>query len=594
MFCRSVVSPSTYVMAATLTSFLLLVLATFGRHVSMATSPRLRCPLTCHCDGNYTRTVVSCTSSYLTDIPQLPVGARKILIGGNNITRISADSFPGLHKLTIMRIYRNNIRSIDERAFGGLASLESLYLFEELLSSLESGVFRFFTNLIMLSMRLKLVDVPQREICGLKHLRRLKLAMFQFSTAIFHPCFEELTELRLLSLSSIDQSNISRATFHPFRDSVTDLHLIHCGLRRLPVDMFNDLPKLVVLDLSQNVLTSLPSNIFASLTHLTVLSVDSNKLTAISGELLRPLRHLGRLDIGYNSRLNVTLGEEFLNMTRLHHLTLSGIALKSINNYTFRHLRHSPLGQIDMSTCSLRTISKGAFRPLRNLTVLHLDFNPLNGSALHDAFYGLQGSPLRELRLSSVNLHDFSPTLFDGLNDSDITTLIMTGSNIQYIKRGVFRNLQKVTYLHLSGNAIRTIEDHSFNDLAMLSHLNFDNNNIDIMPSAKQLGISPELSWLSIKRNSIKQIDRESLLGYNNLTTLYLTGNHIHTITASAFAPTRRLKTLDLSDNQIQSFRPGTFDTLPDLRGLILHRNFIQIGDTSLFLVCRNICFCKQ
>ena len=584
-------SSSTYVMAAALTSFLLLVLATFGGHILEAASPRLRCPLTCKCNGSYSHAQVKCINNYLTDIPQLPVGTWNVLIRGNNITRLRANAFSELHKLRNMRICKNNVLSIDERTFNGLSSLYALYLFEEHLSSFENGVFRFFTNLTTLTMRVKGIDIPQGEICMLKHLNTLKLALFQFPSARFHPCFAELTELRTLSLRFVEQSNMSRATFHPFRNFLTMLCLIQCGLRRLQFDMFKDLSKLAVLDLSRNAITSLPSNIFAPLTHLVELSIAHNKLKVISGELLWPLRYLTQLNIGFNSHVNVTLGEEFLNMTRLKQIVLSGNKLSSLNNNTFRNLRHSPIVEVDMSTCFLKTISNCALCPLRNLTVLSLDVNALNGTVLHDAFYGLQGTPLREVRLTVANLRDFSQPLFEGMDDNNITTLYFIDSHITTIKRGIFRNLGKLNKLVLSNSKITTIEDHSFEDLVSLSILNLDNNNIVELPSVKRLSITPELLQLRMNYNSIKKINQESLLGYDNLTTLLLRGNNIRTIGANAFAPTPRLKVLDLFNNKIKYIRPGTFDTLPDLRKLLLCRNFIHIDNPSLFQVCRAILF---
>ena len=581
-------------MTAPLTSLILLVLAPFGRHVSEAMSPRLRCPLACQCSGSSVHAVVSCTDSYLTDIPQLPVDTRTILINGNNISRLQANAFSELHKLTNMRIYKNNIRSIDERAFIGLASLENFNLVEEVLSSFESGIFRFFTNVTMLSLRVRLVEVPQREICLVKRLRTLKLALFRFPTARFDPCFEELAQLTFLSLKSMELRNITRATFHPLRASLTQLSLINCGLRRLHVDLLYDLSRLVLLDLGQNAISSLPNNIFAQLTQLDQLNIAGNKLKVISGELLRPLRYLTQLNIGFNPFVNVTLGEEFLNMTLLRHLILSGIKMMSLNNDTFRHLRHSPIVVLDMSACSLRTISNGAFRFMRSLSVLSLDNNPLNSSVLHDALYGLQGAPLRELRLSNAKLRDFSTTSFDGLNDSDITTVVLKASHIAGIKRGVFRNLQKVTKLDLSANNINVIEDHSFEDLVRLSHLILEKNKIVVIRSAEQLSISSGLSWLSMKGNSIKKISQESLLGYGNLTTLYMSCNNIRSISANAFVPTPNLRLLDLSDNKIPNFRPGTFDSLPDLRELNLCRNVILIHDPSLFQVWHAIYFWMQ
>ena len=231
-------------MTTTVTAVLLLVVATFGDYGLAVTSSLQRCPLQCQCLGNYTRVVSICEHSYLTDIPKLPVLTRLIKMTGNNITRIRGGAFSELHKVTFMRIATNNIRAIDERAFDGLTSLKRLVLKEQLLSSLGTGTFRFLTNLIALSMTAKLIEIPQSELCMLKHLTFLGLVRLQFSASVFRPCFEELKQLRRLSLKLLTHSNISGLTFHPFRNSLKELSIMHCGLRRLNVDMFKYLSKL--------------------------------------------------------------------------------------------------------------------------------------------------------------------------------------------------------------------------------------------------------------------------------------------------------------------------------------------------------------
>ena len=578
-------------MTTTLTSVLLLIVATFGGYSLADTSAFLRCPLQCRCDGNYTSAVSTCDHSYLTDIPKLPVATWKIVITGNNITRIRGGAFSELHKVTIMYITNNNIRAIDERGFAGLSSLRHLVLKEKRMSSLRNGTFRFFTQLSVLSMTAKFIEIPQTELCMLKHLTSLKLVRLRFSASVFHPCFEELNELKQLTLQYLQQSNISDLTFHPFRSSLKTLDIMHCGLRRLDVDMFKDLSQLNNLDLSYNDITDLPINIFAPLTRLTQLILAGNNLKVFSSELLRPLRHLKVLNIGYNSRLNLTLGKEFVNMTWLNTITLSGIKLTSLNNATFQNLRFCPLIQIVISQCSLRSISKDAFQPLRNLTMLNLDSNPLNNSVLHSAFYGLQEAPLDRLDLEHVHLSRYSTTLFEGLNDSHITRLSLEQSLIPSIKRGVFRNVRDVVRLDMSSNKIASIEDHSFVDLRNLSYLTLYENNIAEMYSAKRLGISPALEYLRLTRNAITEIQAASLLGYDNLRILYMKRNKIRKITSNAFASTPRLKQLVLSINSITRIQPGTFDTLPDLVFLDLSRNSITLDDTSLFQVCLNLHF---
>ena len=578
-------------MAAALTSSLLLFLATACSHVSGYTLLPGHCPLMCLCTGNYSHAYVACKNSHLTYIPHYPAGTWGITIENNNIKRLRNKSFGGLYKLTSLRIENNKIQSISESAFVGSTALNALTINEDSLSLFENGVFHVLSNLTMLTMQAKRIEIPQRDVCVLRNLKSLTLGKFKFPSAIFLRCFQKITKLATLQLMSIELKNISRATFSPFRRiSLTKLRLINCGLRRLNVDIFEDLSRLQELDLSQNAIASLPNDIFVPLTKLHQLNLSGNKLKVVSDELLQPLRYLRNLYIGKNRDMNVMFGEEFLNMTQLQMLTINGNKLMSLNNDTFRHLRHSPLNMVDMSSCSIRTISKGSFRPLRNITTLHLGTNHFNASVLHDAFYGLQGSPLHNLSISHVNLRDYSTTLFEGLNNNKITLLTLKDCHITTIKRGVFRNLSNVTVLDLSDNGIKSIEENSFQDLPRLSVLDLGKNNLVEMSSAAQLGISPGLSRLRLASNSIKVIKQDSLFGYGNLTSLNLDDNSIRTISGTAFASTPHLKGLSLRANKISHIRSGTFDALTNLQVLDLQHNDITTEDPSLFQVCVVYC----
>ena len=457
-------------MTAALTSFLLVVLTTLCSHVDGDTVLRPRCPIVCDCD----RSRVDCKYRDITEIPQLPINTQSITLIGNNITRIRARAFSEVPNLTEINLRDNNIRSIDERAFEGLGLLRNLTLHEDLLS-FESGVFRFFFNLTFLEMRTAQISVPQREICRLKQLQHLILGEFLFTSLEFDGCFEDLTKLRVLNLSDMEQHNISDATFRPFRFTLTQLYVNRCGLRILEVDTFKHFSQLTVLSLKDNSITDLPNTIFTPLTRLTSVDIAGNKLKVISDTLLRPLRNLEYLSFG-GDPMNLTLGEEFINMTRLRQIALDTGATQSLNSDTFRNLCHCPITDISFSiSLGIIGISKDAFRPLRNVESLSFNEIPfLTSSDFHDGFYGLNGSPLRRLYLTEVNLNDYTAALFEGLSENNITSLVMNSSRITVIKKGLFRNLGTVSSLDLSYNKINKFENDSFKELVMLTTLIID------------------------------------------------------------------------------------------------------------------------
>ena len=118
------------------------------------------------------------------------------------------------------------------------------------------------------------------------------------------------------------------------------------------------------------------------------------------------------------------------------------------------------------------------------------------------------------------------------------------------------------------------------------THSLLHRNELLELPSVKQLSISPKLSRLNMKWNSITRLNDVSLVGYGNLTVLDLSENNIRKISAKAFAPTLRLKELDLSSNKFSIIWPGTFDMLPELEKLIIGTNSFEIANALLFQVC--------
>ena len=471
MLCSSTVMSATYKMAAVLTSFLLVLLTTLCIHVNGDTVPRPRCPIVCECD----RSRVDCNYRDITEIPQFPINTKIITMIGNNILRIRARSFSEVPNLTEINLRDNNIQTIDERAFEGLGLLRNLTLHEDLLP-FESGVFRFFFDLTFLEMvKIKInLDIPQEEVCRLRHLQQLTLRGFELKSVKFERCFEDLTQLSVLKLFSMYLHSISGATFRSFRLFLVELHLNNCSINTLDADTFKHFSKLTVLSLKDNFIAYLPDTIFSSLTSLTTLDVSKNTLEVTSGTMLRPLRNLENLFFGTAYPITkLTFGEEFLNMTRLRRIGFTAMT-QSLNNDTFRHLRHCPITDLQLAFHYISRISKEAFLPLRNITSLSLLVFPSTGPVLRDAFHGLNGSSLRTLTLKSVGLDNFYAALFEGLNKNSITNLTMNAYGINVIKKGLFSNLDTVSRLDLSDSLINELEDDSFKDLVMLSTLIID------------------------------------------------------------------------------------------------------------------------
>ncbi|OCT96616.1 leucine-rich repeat transmembrane neuronal protein 1 [Xenopus laevis] len=88
---------------------------------------------------------------------------------------------------------------------------------------------------------------------------------------------------------------------------------------------------------------------------------------------------------------------------------------------------------------------------------------------------------------------------------------------------------------------------------------------------------------LSLRYNSLSELQDGQFTGLIQLTWLYLDHNHIHTVEGNAFHKLRRVKELTLSSNKITHLANTTFRPMPNLRSVDLSNNNVQSLEPDLF-----------
>ncbi|KAM5194541.1 leucine-rich repeat transmembrane neuronal protein 1 [Mantella aurantiaca] len=88
---------------------------------------------------------------------------------------------------------------------------------------------------------------------------------------------------------------------------------------------------------------------------------------------------------------------------------------------------------------------------------------------------------------------------------------------------------------------------------------------------------------LSLRYNSLTELQDGQFTGLIQLTWLYLDHNHIDTIEGDAFQKLRRVKELTLSSNKITHLANHTFRPMPNLRSVDLSNNNIESLAPDLF-----------
>uniref|UniRef100_A0A8C6SSW7 Trophoblast glycoprotein-like n=1 Tax=Neogobius melanostomus TaxID=47308 RepID=A0A8C6SSW7_9GOBI len=214
----------------------------------------LECPFGCECFA-ITRSV-KCVSADLPTLPQsIPGYARTIIVTGNNIQRIEADSFTQLDNVTNIILSNNRISEMASHSFSALINLRFLDLSGNQLALIHPQA-------------LSIPGSPLQEL-------NLSCAVFNFSALT-----DLTTALRWGGLRGLLRLDLSGN-----------------NLALLPPGMFSHLPNLQQLFLRNNSLVMVYSGTFSGTNNLELLDLSNNAFRTFDADTLQELGKLGNIRI---------------------------------------------------------------------------------------------------------------------------------------------------------------------------------------------------------------------------------------------------------------------------------------------------------
>lgn len=140
----------------------------------------------------------------------------------------------------------------------------------------------------------------------------------------------------------------------------------------------------------------------------------------------------------------------------------------------------------------------------------------------------------------------------------NMKTLQMLNAGIEFLPEHHFNNSKHLKKLILNSNIITTIRTNAFEHLQNI--------------------ISIEIMY-----NNVNEIEPNAFYNLVTLEKLYLTGNKIKYLTATAITGTPNLKFLDFNDNALELIEDGALN-LPSLEGVNLRRNYLKFIPKDLCL----------
>ncbi|XP_052862861.1 protein artichoke [Anopheles cruzii] len=515
--------------------FVLAVLA--WSSVTLATGQRDNiCPpqdiiLPCRCSQRGSEIQIWCSHS---DLPRVLMGLKAV---SKSINR----------PIDELILENNFLPSLPGRTFAPLSVLR-LMLRHNGLERLSNG---WLNDLDKSLVEIFIVERSLRSIPGdsLSGLRKLEAVTIQSEHLKRLPDFSGLAKLRYINVQS--GSLIELSPQH-FRDLV-GLETVHvtgsASLTRLEGGLFNDLPKLSLIDLSENGLSWVHLRTFVGLPALKTLQLAGNKITdaGMIGRAVKDIHTLQTLKMERN--MIAKLGEgSFVDLPSLKELYLQDNGITEIFH--------------------------GAFHRTPSLKLVHLENNYLR--RVHpESFLQASGSGVETVHLqqNEIGRVEELRSLLDAL--PMLRFLDLSHNKLESIPFGALRGHGTLEQLYLNQNRIRMIERDAFMAMPGLRELRLQNNSLtDQLPMP--FWNLPGLKGIDISYNGFRRMDPNLLVGVPSLRRLDISGNALSAIEPSAFGHTPLLETVNISSNELTLIHPGTFRELSHMFELDAGDNRLQ------------------
>ena len=463
---------------------------------------------------------ISLSKNKLTHLPPLifqnMTNLKVLIFSDNKILKF--ESVWLVNNLVTLNIQNNGLKSIAPRRNESLPSFRQLHLDKNRLKILKNYTFtplgiEYVELLTLDQCGLKVIEA--HAFYGLRHLRSLSLSYNIMNAEMVSTALHGLSTspLEKMYLKGLKLHNLNNETFAPLGISnITDLRLDGCGIKILRTGVFDNLPHLRMLSLSNNMITEVQMNAFSPLSHLeglafrgnllneclnvktaglspSVLHIDmhDNKIGQVTQACTRGLDNLIKYDL-YGNTLKKIGAESFIR-TNISNLMLGKNQISRLANDSFTNM--SNLKTLNLVANTIQLVETGCFDGLYALKFLKLSHNPLLGRQilqLATAFKNLHS--LKELICDTCGIEDLPTDIFTNMRNLD--RLNIHNNYIVTWHPDLFIHQQKLKTLYLEKNRIVTLNRDMFQYLPNLQEIHLYGN-----PFACTCDIKWFRSWIT-------------------------------------------------------------------------------------------------
>lgn len=175
--------------------------------------------------------------------------------------------------------------------------------------------------------------------------------------------------------------------------------------------------------------------------------------------------------------------------------------------------------------------------------------------------------PITDLQVMDVdtqNKNSLSPAFFKNIGLTNVTSIKITNSSIEYISPNAFESLNELRTVNLTNIGIRLIHPDTFYSNLKLKILTLSGNNLNVMQSLS----SPYTDYL-LNSNSIEEFD--------------ISNCNMQEFLTSAFRRMKNVVYINMARNKLTNLPQGLFDETDALEELDLSHNKITALPEQIF-----------
>ncbi|KAK3598575.1 hypothetical protein CHS0354_009768 [Potamilus streckersoni] len=376
------------------------------------------------------------------------------------------------------------------------------------------------------------------------------------------PCGIKYLNLSKINISTLSMKEIANLTCS--FETISHVNLRKCKIERLEEDVFTNLTKLEVLDLSANEISVQQKNnlqrALGSLNkaplrtikldrlwiknevqeifkyfegrHVTYLSMQENQIMCFEDKVLENFTRLIHLNLHHNwiHKIDLSSGIPTLEWFDLSHNQFNIFPPNFCDNTT-RSTRYNNLKKLDLSWNQIIIPSSTNWNCLKTLETFTLGRNDIKEISKTYTFTSLIS--LKNLTLSKMyfSLRKIGNKALksDSLQHLDLSRNGLNFEDHKKVDNDIFYYLPNLTSLDVSYNKFGSV-------------------------GAQKLTKLSSLERLSMRHVDLSQLPDDFLGNFPNLKHLNLGRNNIEHFTINAFQNVTELKILDLSHNLISNF----------------------------------------